>query len=106
MVDHNAHLNAPCQVVGGYPLLQGLRYISNVTTDGGIAWSSSDLPGTFRANGLTCDAGGRCIATGSAPSHGQHRMMENLAMRGRNIIGSTSSGRASVAVSLTLRSTP
>jgi len=46
---------------------QGLRYVSNVTTDGGITWSSSDLPGTFRAQGLTCDATGRCIATGSAP---------------------------------------
>jgi hypothetical protein len=47
---------------------QGLRYVSNVTTDGGTTWSSSDLPGTFRANGLTCDATDHCIATGSAPS--------------------------------------
>ena len=46
----------------------GIQYVSYVTTDGGVDWASSNLPGTFRAYRLVCSASGRCLATGQRPS--------------------------------------
>jgi photosystem II stability/assembly factor-like uncharacterized protein len=46
----------------------GVRYISNVTTDGGHTWSSSAMPGTFRGYALECNAQDFCIAGGGEPT--------------------------------------
>jgi photosystem II stability/assembly factor-like uncharacterized protein len=46
----------------------GVRYISNVTTDGGHTWSSSAMPGTFRGYALECNAQDFCIAGGEEPT--------------------------------------
>ena len=45
----------------------GLRYVSNVTTDGGHTWASSFMPGTFRAYALQCAAPDYCIVGGYEP---------------------------------------
>jgi photosystem II stability/assembly factor-like uncharacterized protein len=46
----------------------GIRYMSSATNDGGHTWTSSPLPGTFRAYALQCSSSGRCIAGGYRPT--------------------------------------
>jgi photosystem II stability/assembly factor-like uncharacterized protein len=46
----------------------GVRYVSNVTTDGGHTWSSSAMPGTFRGYALACNTQDFCIAGGEEPT--------------------------------------
>ncbi len=55
------------QNVPGPAGLGGVRYISNVTTDGGHTWSASAMPGTFRGYALECSTPDLCIAAGSEP---------------------------------------
>ena len=56
------------QNVPGPAGLGGVRYISNVTTDGGHTWSASAMPGTFRGYALECSSPALCIAAGSEPT--------------------------------------
>src|ERR1700722_1031424 len=56
------------QNVPGPAGLGGIRYISNVTTDGGHTWSSSAMPGTFRGYALVCSTADLCIAAGTEPT--------------------------------------
>jgi photosystem II stability/assembly factor-like uncharacterized protein len=56
------------QNVPGPAGLGGVRYISNVTTDGGHTWSASAMPGTFRGYALECSTPDLCIAAGSEPT--------------------------------------
>lgn len=46
----------------------GVRYVSDVTTDGGRTWSSFPMPGTFRGYALQCTAPDYCIAGGNQPT--------------------------------------
>ena len=50
------------------PVGLGLRYISNVTTDGGHTWSSAAMPGAFRGYALVCSSPDLCIAAGTEPT--------------------------------------
>ena len=46
----------------------GVRYVSDVTSDGGRTWSSFPMPGTFRGYALQCTASDYCIAGGNQPT--------------------------------------
>jgi photosystem II stability/assembly factor-like uncharacterized protein len=58
----------------------GIRYISNVTTDGGHTWSSSPMPGTFRGYALECSTPDLCIAAGNEPT--SYRVTDPTTQRG------------------------
>jgi len=47
---------------------QGLQYVSYRTSNGGVDWLASPVPGTFRAYSLRCFPSGFCVATGLVPT--------------------------------------
>jgi photosystem II stability/assembly factor-like uncharacterized protein len=68
----------------------GLRYISNVTADGGHSWSSSPMPGTFRGYALVCRAPSHCIAAGNQPT--AYKITDPTTQRGSAAVVVSSDG--------------